>query len=51
MAIMVGAEALGNHHSVPGHAVGAARGDAVQQRQLHELGQVQEADVVLYEKR
>jgi hypothetical protein len=30
MAIMVSAKTLGNHHAVPGHAVGAARGNAVQ---------------------
>ena len=48
---MVSAETLGNHHPVPGHAISAARGSTVQQRQLHELGQVQEADVVLDKKR
>ncbi len=48
---MVVAEAIGDHHPVPGQTVGAARGDPLQQRQLHELGQVQEADIVLHEKR
>ncbi|MNE21876.1 hypothetical protein D3C80_1150570 [compost metagenome] len=51
MAVVVGTETLGDHHPEPGQAVSAAWGNAMQQRQLHELGQVQEAKVVLDKER
>ncbi|MNM61288.1 hypothetical protein D3C81_725870 [compost metagenome] len=51
MPIVVGTEALGDHHAVPGEPIRAAWRNTLAQGQFHELGQVQETDIVLDEKR